>query len=288
MQNFFDEGIDVELTSDELFLIKCYLLFVAKIDQPQKAGTLRGEQQSTPKQLYCFDKLDTGTFKFNKPLVTDSVKDKVSIKFLQNLVNETRITVASDSVLFIRELAESLNDSQLKSLCSSEFEIIEQKRRCIPMFWTYKTLLLTAKNTGIPILLSAKFVVKGKENKIVDEECIIFKPLGGSLSGAAIVVEGFVCTEADKLPSREQWKATLKSQTLSDIILAGAADHRQYPDEKYDCKIEELKDPDFEKYKQLAKTEGFAEKNPSLFFIKHVFAQAADRAPKNAEVWNLD
>jgi len=60
------------------------------------------------------------------------------------------------------------------------------------------------------------------------------------------------------------------------VILAGAADHRQYPDPKKDAEILALNDAEFTQHVALAQSKGFAETNPTTFFIQHVYADSSD------------
>lgn len=53
-----------------------------------------------------------------------------------------------------------------------------------------------------------------------------------------------------------------------DVILAGAADHRQYLTQD----TASIEDEEFNRYRQMAREEGFALTNPTTFFIQHVYA----------------
>jgi len=64
------------------------------------------------------------------------------------------------------------------------------------------------------------------------------------------------------------------------VILAGAADHRQYPDPKEDRRIEELGDEEFESYRKMARANGYALENPSTFFIQHVYPMTVGKLPQ--------
>ncbi len=250
-----EEDFDVSLTSSELFLIESYLLCVAKDVLPAKpSAPLQRNEETNEKKL-------------------NEIEKTVSGGFVKNLVEKARLLSSAASVDFVREQAQFLEDSKLQKMCSEEFTVKFKKMPCVPMFWTYKTLLTSAQKKGVPLLITAKV----KEN---DWESVFFKP-GSSgqyeesvlssedLSKPAIVVEGAIC--ADPLPSKEQWKAAIAAQNIG-VILAGAADHRQYPDSKEDRIVEILNDQEFEEYKKMAKSKGYALENPSLFFIQHVYA----------------
>jgi hypothetical protein len=67
------------------------------------------------------------------------------------------------------------------------------------------------------------------------------------------------------------------------VILAGAADHRQYPDSEEDRRIEELGDEEFESYRTMARSRGYALENPGMFFIQHVYPSVVGNLPKIAQ-----
>lgn len=66
------------------------------------------------------------------------------------------------------------------------------------------------------------------------------------------------------------------------VILAGAADHRQYPDPEEDRRIEELGDEEFESYRKMARANGYALEDPSTFFIQHVYSTTVGKIPQIA------
>lgn len=140
-----EEEIDVPLTSDELFLMESFLLSIAKTVKPSKASSpLCRNDAADPKKLKQFEQ-------------------NVSASFLDNLVRKARQLLSAASVIFVREQAQLLGDRQLEKMCSEEFTITYNSWPCIPMFWTYKTLLLAAQKASIPIVICAKFLDKAQE-----------------------------------------------------------------------------------------------------------------------------
>lgn len=140
LQTLFEkEGLDIALTSDELFLVESFLLSTAKTVKASKASSpLCRNDAADPKKLKQFEK-------------------DVSSNFTENLVRKARRLLSTASVEFVREQAESLNDDKLKRMCSKDFTITYNSWPCTPMFWTYKTLLLSAQKAGIPLVIWAKF-----------------------------------------------------------------------------------------------------------------------------------
>ncbi len=126
---------------------------------------------------------------------------------------------------------------------------------------------------------------------IVREEYVFFKsnltcqnqpyeavtPYPQDLVKSAIVVQGVVASIP--FPSSTTWKAAISAQKLG-VILAGAADHRQYPNPDEDQRIEELEDEEFKTYREVARANGYALENPSTFFIQHVFPTTVQKLPQ--------
>ena len=144
----------------------------------------------------------------------------------------------------------------------------------------------------MPLVIYAKFLAKDREYEVINEECLFFQaPCDGSgssykelipckkdLGKTAIIVQGVVCANSSQLPSSKEWKAAITSRNIG-VILAGAADHRQYPDAEEDRRIEALKDEEFEGYKTMAKKEGYSLENPGMFFIQHVYPAIVSSMP---------
>ncbi|MBA3284148.1 MAG: hypothetical protein H0U27_03680 [Nitrosopumilus sp.] len=162
----------------------------------------------------------------------------------------------------------------------------------LPIFWTCKTLSLAAQKNGIPLVIHAKFLAKDKEYSMIDEDCIFFRsdlstqntyeesvPDPFDLAKVAVVFQGVVCDDANLLLSKSEWRKIISAQKL-DVILAGAADHRQYPNPEEDRRVEELNDEEFQAYKTMARNKGYALENPSVFFIQHVYSAILGSMPE--------
>ncbi|MBI2809612.1 MAG: hypothetical protein HYX67_02100 [Candidatus Melainabacteria bacterium] len=248
-----DESLDLSLSNEQFFFIQSFLLSEIKTQKPPK----------DPLSL-CFT------------IVSENKKLKkfgdVSSSFIENLVSKTRQAVANTSVAFVQQ--QTLKSDKLSP------ELVVNYNNwlpCLPMFLTYQTILRTAQKEKVPIVFFAKLL--GKDN---EERCLFFKPFNkyeevvpyeNDLSQPAIFVEGVT-----KLASKSQWKERMCQRTI-EVILAGAASHRQYPDAKEDERMEKLKDPDFERYRQIATNEGYSLENPETFFIQHVYPSTAQTLP---------
>ncbi len=278
LKKLLADGLDVALTADELFMIQAYLLCVAKVVKPPKIDApLNRNDAADPKKLKMFG--------------------DVSSKFTENLVKKLRQTFSAASASFVFERAQALNDPQLVKMLGKDFSINYNSWTCIPMFWTYKTLLRIVHERGIPIVFYAKFqdedVFYSKFRsddkflgyRTVDKEYLFFQPSNyargysyqnvvpcqNDLEKVAVIVQGVVCASPDGFPKKEDWKSTMNECNM-DIILSGAADHRQYPDVNEDQRIEVLQDEEYQKYKIYAQNEGYSLSNPTKFFIQHVYA----------------
>jgi len=262
------ENLEISLTEEEAFAIQSFILSEMRVNTKEEDSmpSLCKNAVADPKQLKQYG-------------------SSVSSNFTDSLVRVGRKSLATASVQFIREKASTLKDQSLVKMASEDFTIAHNSWPCTPMFWTYKTILKVLEKEQIPIIMHAKFLDKIDEGyKLVDEEYLLFQYNSDSnqyeekilqqsdLSKAAFMVQGAVCPDKEgKLISKEKWKAVIKNTSIDDVILAGAADHRQYPDEKQDLLVEKLNDVEFETYKQVARKEGFSLENPSLFFIQHVY-----------------
>jgi hypothetical protein len=108
------------------------------------------------------------------------------------------------------------------------------------------------------------------------------EPNAVDLEQSACIIQGAVCVEnpADPL-FKKKWKENILNKNIHDIILGGAADHRQYPGLDKDISIP---DAEYLDYKNRAGKEGFSIENPSTFFINHVYAAKARKFfPLNLE-----
>jgi len=285
-QDFLNEKkLDVSLTKDELFLLMTYILSVAKrVELSDKETPLRRNDMEAHSKLEDIGKGKVKKFKGDK-------EDNVSFSFLGELVKRSRSLLSETSVQFIQEQARFINDQRLMEMCSDTYKVAFDTLVCLPMFWTYKTILAVALKEEIPIVILAHFRAKVSEIQSEDKEYILFIPDKQSVASwlpisittdvlkkVVIVVQGVVCSNEGRSLSvieKMEWKKAIAAD-FPCIILAGAADHDQYLNPKPgggnpEKLIADLRDEEFEHYKSLALEKGFSEENPSLFFIQHVY-----------------
>ncbi len=140
------EGLDLSLSMDQLFLIESYLLSIVQVVKDPKS--------SIP---LCINGVAN-----SKKL--KELESSISNSFAESLLRRARQLIATASVEFVREEALSLGDPQLIRMTSEEFTIRYNGWPCIPMLWTYKTLLLAAQNQNIPIILLAQHLSQDVES----------------------------------------------------------------------------------------------------------------------------
>jgi hypothetical protein len=274
------EKLDVELCHEELFLLQAFLLCEMKElgANGKFLPALVLNNKSTPKQLKKFS-LD------------------VSVSFTTQVTNAIKKDIAKASVNFVRNSAKDLNDQHVIKMTSKDYTREHNTLPCVPMFWGYKALLNAAKNESIPLVAHIQFIREHDLGyKIVADEFLFFTPTHtqagivykeaqyGTMDQnlAACVFQGVVYVDSEtEIIDMNEWKSRIENQSITDIILAVAADHKQYPSENIHLNII---DSEFDKYKSAALNNGFSINNPNTFFINHVFPMQLGRTAKLAQV----
>ncbi|NGX41219.1 MAG: hypothetical protein KR126chlam4_01058 [Candidatus Anoxychlamydiales bacterium] len=285
------ESLIIQLTSDELFVLKSFILTESKISQSSdKIFYIQKKLFCKTAHLYLNE---DSYFKLSKiekihPKILKRYGD-VSSKFTEKIVRRTRKLLSKESIDFLKEIIINNNDKSLKNMLLQRFTTRHLNYYCLPMFWSYKTIFLILQKEKIPIIIHAKFIdKKNNDFKVIDEEYLIYENHNdlniytysaksnnlSNLNSSAIVIQGIVYQNYDK-NFKNNWKKLMIKSSIKNMILAGAADHRQYPNPEYDYLINELKNEEYEYYKTLANEKGFSLINPSTFFIQHVYASSS-------------
>ena|SRR3990167_2096036 len=258
--------LDLALTTDEMFVLQAYLLTEAKEQQPE---------QKVMNSLFRIDKANPNN------LISGTTSS-----FRKTLVRKLRTLLSEASVQFMRETASKLEDLSLMKMFSKEYVIEHNNCLCVPIFWSMKAMLKMAQKEGLPLVIHTKFL-ETLENgyRVKEEEFLLYKPSkdpenlsyiesilnASDLEKPACFIQGVACVKNNASSSlRDEWKKAILKQPITDVILAAAADHRQYPDPDQVLSIE---DREYEKYKLLAETGGFSSKNPTTFLTQHVYVQ---------------
>lgn len=250
-------NLNLTLCSDAIFLVRAWLLTKAKKISSNFPTVLN---------LCLTERIDPKNIQN---------MGEISYSFADKLLSKSKKSLSLESVNFIKNYASTSGDLSLQANLSNKYTILHNGYlTCIPMFWTYKAILKLIDGLKVPVILKCHLLKKDGERKQVfisstedQNKCSYFldKPIF-VVEGVALIDEVFILNETD-------WKNIILKYSTSDIILAAAADHRQYPDQNFDGLFELYSDLELQFFKKMASNEGFSLKNPSKFFIRHVYCQ---------------
>jgi hypothetical protein len=281
------ENLIVNLTPNELYLLKSFILTLTKISQPseklfyiQKKIFLEKEGLNLENNIFS----DLQSEKADPTILKKY--GNVSSKFTDKLFRRIRKHLSQESIEFLKKIALETDDNSLKTYLNDSFIIKHLNTSCLPMFWSYKALFHKLEKENISIILHAKFIDKNKNTfEIENEEYLLFENKNDSkthsftkkienisdIKKPKVVIQGIVYNNFTQ-DFKVSWNNFIEKAFLKHIILAGAADHRQYPNESFDELIHSLNDREYINYKKIANKQGYSLKNPSTFFIQHVYA----------------
>ncbi|MDE3046350.1 MAG: hypothetical protein KGJ02_06880 [Verrucomicrobiota bacterium] len=256
--------LDLALSRNEMFILQSYLLAEAK-------------EQNSPEEIF------TSLFRIEKASI-DNLKLETSNSFKKHLVRKARILLSKASVQFMREIALKLKDASLITMFSPTYEKEHNGCLCIPMFWSIKAVLKILHKEGIPLIIHTLFLeTVQKGYRVIGGDAFFYSaedkqslsyvkddPKEADLEKPACVIQGVACLKDGAVETRAKWKESISAFPITDIILAAAADHRQYPNPDI---TPQVKDEEYEQYKLLAEREGFSLRNPALFFTQHVYLE---------------
>jgi len=257
--------LDIALTLHQTVLIESFLLTQVRAPRDPKAPpSITIKNKADPNKLKKYQKEATG-------------------KFLDALVSKVKGQLSALSVQFVRESAAETRCESLIEATSTQLTYL-QYLTCVPMFPTYQSMILKARREGIPLILHAKFVNERLETEddaylyfdgSKDQPYLRTKPLSSDLLKSAWMMEGVVCADKKgKRLSKAEWLQQMEGQSIENVILKGAANHRQFPDDRVNYSTDELA-----RYSQQALETGCAFDNPTLFFINHVFPVQVGKVP---------
>ena len=268
------KNLDVILSQEEFFLFQSFLL--CEMKEPTF------DRDFIP-ELVVLDKSAAKKLK--------KFHSEVSNSFLGLLLNQSRTRIAKKSVKFVKKAARDLNDSFIIKMTSDDFKIEHNELDCLPMFWGYKALISAALKESIPLVAHIQFVREQSVGyKVVEEEFLYFKITDGTNGPnyiqcshdkidpgtPACILQGVVVMDPKaKIFDKTAWSERMAKHSITDIILAVAADHRQYPNKTSNVNIH---DSEYENYKSIALDQGFSINNPNTFFINHVFPMQVGKA----------
>lgn len=270
------EQLELYFTDDEFFLIKAHLLTITKEYHP-KMEIFYSDNGG----FYPLKKARSISKKIIRPNST------ISTRFADNVSNRAKKLLSEASVRFVQEAALEAQDPTLIRMVSDEYTYIHNAHlSCTPLFWSMKSLFLSAQQKGLPVLLHAKFLRKEENDfSVIEEEYLFIKQndageyyyveinqITDELKNAACIVQGVVCQNKDlEIVSKEEWKEAIKNHNFLDIVLSNCSVHGQYPVQTQDKVIEDLQISEFETYKKYGDKHGFTSNNPSIFMIQHIY-----------------
>ncbi|MFA5250080.1 MAG: hypothetical protein WC371_01560 [Parachlamydiales bacterium] len=251
-----EHNLLIKLKAPQVFLLLCFILSETKLHL-EKTDKLFRLCKTVPKLLKSYGNIST--------------------HFADKLIKKSRQKLSWLSVEFIQELALLAKDLELQEMVSEKYILRHNQCFCLPIFWSCKTILRLALVHKIPFVLHVKIQEKNLDGiQTLDEgyaffktaeTCVDFK--AADLNQAAVVIQGIAVNTSFK--NKTLWKEQIQKYSLSEILLAGAADHKQYPDSTQDQRITSLNNLEHKFYQNFARQTGFALDNPSLFFIQHIY-----------------
>lgn len=269
LKEFVEENnLHLKLNHSEAFLISSYILTQVRVILPPNPSKRIVRNEST---------------------VTRKVKEisPVGSTFARELVKKLRNFVSSASVIFIQEAADLLPIPKSFSKMVSDKYCVEYDKfgrlKCLPSFWYTFVLIQYSLALELPLLLIVNQIASDRNHEVMNEVSLYFKVDKGryvstsrnefSENTPALVILGSCCRKFADFPPFEIWKKELLKYNPSDLLLAYAAAHRQYPDEEKDILVSESNCEAFSYYRSKAHEVGCSLKNPSLFFLVHAYCE---------------
>lgn len=260
----------VRVSKDVAYLVQAYFVMLM-----QKSLPAENNQSPNMKINFLFSQL------------TALSGGRVSSNRAGVICSILRRNLSLASLRFIRRQAEISQNPILMKACSKPYT--QQSRlRCsgvemtlysVPMFYSCQILMETCRREGITVVFKVKQYTKDLLNsKQLDTEYVRL----GSVEArgpSLCVFEGVRQDTAENLSTRSRLCNNTLAVAGERVIFAGAADHPQYAKEGGVNNLNELEKavPDsfrLEQFAARAQAVGCSIKNPSLFFIQHVYPQS--------------
>lgn len=165
---------------------------------------------------------------------------------------------------------------------------------CIPYYYTTQVLVQHLRNLRIPIILLAEQRAIDKNYQTIRKTMLYFEATAEGYKKTdyipshsdkpTIIVCGTSNAKLSELSNQEMWVQELQDYSIIDLILAHAASHRQYPDESKETILFNVQDQSYQYYKTKADLWGCSTKNPSRFFITHIYCEKTQSFIKNMTI----
>ncbi len=278
-QNFdelFKSKIDIKLSEVELLFIQFYLLTVVK----KKEINIPTHKTKTLTNVAVLNYSVSDFEKLREVPKTYGVNCELSKRFLECLRSKLQKNISESSSQLMIKLAGEGKISRILPVKRTEKGLF-----CTPFYGTTLVFLNTALHYKIPIVLWVQ-QKDGKDLNIVRNICVShqskkngdqYKPKAPHYRDAntlAIVVKGIAVRNWEFNSIAEITYHELAEYPVKDIVLANASKHRQLP--KNTLKNDPLPvdtDQDLQFHSQLAEQWKCSDKDPSLFFVNHVYCE---------------
>lgn len=254
----------ITLNYRELYLMLCYLLTVVKIIKKPKKD-----------------------FQFIKNEVTDYKKLKlirpVGTMFAEKLIKKLRETLSNLSVQFIQEIAFLYAPESVVDEVTGRLLVKHRYLHCLPCYWVTKLLMIHAEKTNVPLTIITRQLGMDRDYQMLREDIFHFSsdkfgyqqtpithlnPVAPSL---VFLVNA--CRPSYSFPDSQTWRDQLGGYSPTDLVLAYAAAHRQYPNPSLDDLVDEDKNKEYAFYKQKAEDWGCSIEKPFTFFLSHAYCE---------------
>jgi hypothetical protein len=257
--------LNLQLNEEEMFVFLSFVLNAVKETLFEKDGCayLVPQDKTVSKNLRKWD-------------------STLGYRSADALVAKFRRLLSKESVHWVQQIALAANDAPIVRMVSSEFVIEHKDLFSVPLFWTCQALLGAAKEASVMLVMCANLMTK-KDNRYekISEEKLFFgsskkeqcytnitedevRRLDQSQPVCVIAGVGLISSKEEI----KQWRENISAYSMDTILLAGAADHRQY--HKPDLSIN-FNDCQYEQHQLLSKN-GFCAENLKLFFINHIYS----------------
>ncbi|NGX53300.1 MAG: hypothetical protein K1000chlam4_00008 [Chlamydiae bacterium] len=262
---------DLVMSGDLKFLVEsCFLSKFIKT-LPDKACLFDYKEKSDTKLLYSFL---TDDLHIQRSCLPPRKSGKRKYNGLDDLIKLTQSDLSHISVRFIKAMSVLSGEMTQNMLLNETYMRTDSyNRNCVACFYAFDVLISTVRKTNQRLLVEVHL---GSSNQTPvskvqmlfgpNESGTDFQPIDLPQEGPAIIISGYAIDE--QLTCKEQYLNRFKSSSLSEMLLAFAALHPQYP-RTVDQTLPD--DPRREAFAKMAKEKGFCMENPSFFVINHFY-----------------
>ena len=271
------EDDTLELTVDPavLFLTRCYLVTLVKVD------VVRQEMGFYSYQIH-FNSKKLGECEFVVPT-----------QLLIEIVDQAKRAICQDSIAYIQDAScklDGMRGEELQAIATSSRRVESKERFELPFFHLIQVIFQRAMKEQIPILVKVRNIAAHPLTEKSFVDVALFKSTGETykvseilsedLAKRVIVIEGYSKVAFEKLKSPEFVDRLLdQSGGLLRLIDLNTAQHGQFTDQSKSCRemfraIPRIESEEEEMLVQLfeeAVVKGFSMENPSVYCIDHVF-----------------